>query len=409
VLRNRRRTALAVLGISLGVLSLVALRGFLNGQKAVFRTGLTEGQLGAIQVHRRGYLAHADSLPLWLAFRDSSELRRRILAVPGVRALSPRLLFGALLSPPATPPDESPVATPLVLTGLDPALDLQVSPKRAEWLAAGRLPVSFEARELLLNADLARGMGLEPLAEVGPDESTWPALVTQDREGALNGEAVRLTGTLLSALPGDRRVGWLGLQVAQRLLRMEGEVTEYALAVDSLDDAPQVRAALSSALGEQFEVHTWDELLPFMSDLLANTDRSFAVTMAVLWGIVLLGIANAMLMTVLERVREIGTMAAVGMRRVQIVWLFLLEGALLGALGGLAGTVLGWAAVLLAGAVGIPMPIPGATQGVRVRPFIEGSFLAFVLVSSVVIAAVAALRPALSASRLHPVEALRHR
>jgi putative ABC transport system permease protein len=122
--------------------------------------------------------------------------------------------------------------------------------------------------------------------------------------------------------------------------------------------------------------------------------------------VVLLGIVNAMLMSVLERVREIGTMLAVGMRRRQIVGLFLLEGLVLGFLGGVIGLALGAAVTMYFGHVGIDLPAPGATVSTLLRPVVTGRYLVEALVQAVVGAGVAALWPAFRASALRPVEAL---
>ena len=97
---------------------------------------------------------------------------------------------------------------------------------------------------------------------------------------------------------------------------MEGRVTEYALAVDPGVDAPSwcaTRSRRSSA--PDYEVHTWEERIPFVTDLVETQTRIFNIVGTIVLLVVLLGIVNAMLMSVLERVREIGTMLAVGMRR----------------------------------------------------------------------------------------------
>src|SRR5205814_9390082 len=137
------------------------------------------------------------------------------------------------------------------------------------------------------------------------------------------------------------------------------------------EDAEASKGALQSALGSQYEVNTWEELFPFVKDLLNTQDVLFNLVTTIFLVVVLLGIVNAMLMSVLERVREIGTMLAVGMRRRQIVSLFVLEGMVLGALGGAIGVAIGFLAVHLMAQVGIDLPAPGSTTASVIHPFIS--------------------------------------
>ncbi len=409
--RNRRRTAISLIAMVVGVGAMVSMRGFINGQQRVALENIVFGQLGAVQVHKQGYLANIQGSPLTLDMADSEEVRRRIAGVPGVTAVSPRIAFSGMLSLPdaegATGDEGAGKTGFLQLTAFEPALELKVTPQRARFLGRGAYLSSVDGPELVLNADMARSLSAELTAAQVPSER-WPALLAGDRDGALNGEAVRIVGTLLSAMPGDRRLGYVPLATAQRLLRLEGHVTEYALAVEDLDDAARVRDAVRAVLGPEYEVHTWAEVFPFISQLLAQQDRIFGVLTLVFLLTVLLGIVNVMLMNVLERVREIGTMLAVGMRRRQVVALFLMEGAALGLVGGSLGALVGWAVTVWLGHRGLLLPAPGATVDSVVRPFVSVAYLVRAVGLATVGAALAALWPAYRAAQLRPVEALAH-
>ena len=113
-----------------------------------------------------------------------------------------------------------------------------------------------------------------------------------------------------------------------------------------------------------------------------------------------------MLMSVLERTREIGTMMSVGVRRRQILSLFLLEAALLGLLGGLLGAAAGCTFVLYYGHAGITFKFPGMLAPLHIYPTITTGYVFFVLTLAAGGAALAALWPSVRASRMRPVEAL---
>ena len=76
--RNRRRTAIALAALVVGVGAMVSLRGFLNGLQNMFLENTVHGQLGAVQVHRKGYLANVQGSPLTLDMEDSEALRQRL-------------------------------------------------------------------------------------------------------------------------------------------------------------------------------------------------------------------------------------------------------------------------------------------------------------------------------------------
>jgi len=215
-------------------------------------------------------------------------------------------------------------------------------------------------------------------------------------------------GTLASATPNDRRVGLISLAAAQSLLRMEGRVTEYGLDIDLSQGLERTRDAVAAALGPDFEVHTWEQRIPFVKDIVETQDFVFGIVSGIFLFVVLLGVVNAMLMSVLERVREIGTMLAVGMKRRQIVSLFIGEGVVLGVIGGTLGALLGFAWVSYMNAKGLSIPAPGAKVPSLLRPDVDLLFVGRAVLQATIGAAIASLWPAWRASRLRPVEALAH-
>ena len=138
--RNRRRTAIALVALVVGVGALVVLRGLVNGQQRIILENIVYGQLGAVQVHRAGYLAQVQGSPLSLDMEDTPALRERLARVAGVTRVSPRLAFGGMLSmpePEGAAEDSEPRTAFLQLLAFDPALEPGVTPKRMAWLGKG--------------------------------------------------------------------------------------------------------------------------------------------------------------------------------------------------------------------------------------------------------------------------------
>ena len=124
-------------------------------------------------------------------------------------------------------------------------------------------------------------------------------------------------------------------------------------------------------------------MAPFIKDLLENVDKVFGFITIVFLLVIMLGVVNSMFMNVLERVREIGTMMALGIRRGNILALFVMEGAFLGALGAFLGLLLGFIIVSVAARFGIRIPAPGSSIKFVLYPFLTPSFIiqSFVLTS----------------------------
>lgn len=420
--RNRKRSIITLVALVVGVGAMIGVRGFINGFRATVTENQAKGVLGAVQVHRTGYVANVQSSPLTLDLPDSPEFRARLAAVPGVKAVAPRIDFGAQLSTPdlqpppldgsELPASDRGTSTFLMVTAFEPEVERQVTPNSWDWVAAGRgaMVPSSDTPFIVLNDDFARALRL-PLTPTDaplPPVERQAALITADRDQALNGENVVLGGTFASVSPNDRRVGLMSLKLAQRLLRMEGRVTEYALALEPDADSRVVKAALAAALGPEFEVHTWEERIPFITDLVETQARIFDLVSSIVLVVVLLGIVNAMLMNVLERVREIGTMLAVGMRRAQVARLFLLEGAVTGVVGGVLGVALGLTVVFFMNRYGVELAVPGARVASVMHPVVDVAFVVRTFVQSVLGASLAAILPARRAAQLRPVEALAH-
>jgi putative ABC transport system permease protein len=234
------------------------------------------------------------------------------------------------------------------------------------------------------------------------------ALLTSDRDGVMNAVEVEVTGTIEDAglLAAEKKVAYVPLAAVQELLRMQGRATELAVAVDDLGRVDEVAASLRAALGPGFEVSTWRDFAHFDDEARQFRKRVGTWTSSVFLVVALLGIANTMLMSVRERTREVGTMMAVGMRRRHILALFLAEAATIGLLGGLLGLLAGGALVHHFGQTGIRLPAEGTTSILELHPYVTASYMARTLLVAVLGAALAALYPALRASRLRPIEAL---
>ncbi len=395
VLRNRRRSLITLSAVFLAVGFMTAVRGLLNGLQASIREAVIASQTGALQVHKKGF-AKSLQAPLDLDIPADEAFLARIRAVEGVVEVAPRIPFGGMVNA-----NDRTVFS--LMQALDPAREAKVCPQRFDVLGEGQ-PLDNAATD---GADLSQ----ELLRRVGAKLGATVAILTNDKDGVLNAMDVRATGQLgSSALPlPDQKVVFVTLAAAQSLLRMEGRATEIAVSVRDVDRVDAIAKQLQAALGPEYEVATWREIAPFVDDVIRLQNLMLSIVAAVFGMIALVGIAVTMLMNVLERTREVGTMMAIGVKRDQILALFLLESVFLGIAGVVAGASAGGAFVLrFGGASGLAFPIPGTGKPLVVHTFLTAPYLAGVLLLATAGAVGAAVLPAWWASRMRPVEALAH-
>ncbi len=392
VLRNKRRTVITLFALLIGVGVMVSIRGTLNGLQQGIIDSVTLSQTGALQIHRKGYMANVLSSPLNLDVPADAAFLGKILATPHVTAVAPRILFGGMVNL-----NDQTLFSAMI--AVDPASEFRALPLRKSLIegdhgqfASGKLPEG-----VVVTKDLAKALGkLDGQA----------AVLAPDKDGALSAENAQVVGTMNLTGPGERKIALVPLGMAQRLLKMEGRATELAVAIDDIALAPQVAADLQKRLGADFEVHTWEEIATFFKDIIFRQNVILSLVAAVFMILMLIGVANTMLMSVLERTREIGTMMAVGVKRAKILALFLFEAAAIGLLGGLIGGATGAAVVAWLNVRGIEMTPPGSNVPFILRPFVSTTYLAQVAGIACLGAVVFALYPAWRASRLRPVEAL---
>jgi putative ABC transport system permease protein len=205
------------------------------------------------------------------------------------------------------------------------------------------------------------------------------------------------------------------LALAQQLVYGRGEhkVTAIALQLNRTEELPFVRARLQKLFADNkldLEVRDFGEMSPFYVQVKAMFSTIFVFISLVMGVIVLFAVVNTMTMNVMERTNEIGTIRAMGVRRGGVRWQFILEGALVGAMGATAGAILAFGAAALVNGAGLTWMPPGNSSAVPFHVDVAGHPMLTVATWIVLtlVAMAAALIPANRAARLSIVDALRH-
>lgn len=400
--RFGRRTLLTSSLITLGIVGVLLFVAVSGSFKTIMIGQFTDSMLGHLQVHRTGYVASIDSLPLNLNMQPAlvAKVGQVLDRMAGVEAYSERIKLGAMFS-------NFSETTSMRVNGVDPAREVATTPLLPGRLIGDRKPGPLlKSGEILIPVLIARGLKVKAGDTV--------VLVATNRDGSVNGKTFTVGGVLQSASGPTGKDGYITLDDARGLLRMNAaEVSEIAIRLREPAQLDAVEAQLSKALSEAagagagLEVHTWADLSPFASivrmiDLLAVFIKVMMVS------IVLISVMNVMVMAVYERIREIGTISAIGTPPGRILSLFRTEGLLLGVGGAALGTAISLAAIYALNVWKVSLHFGLQTEAILLAPAVSIADVASIAAMVVIMALLASLQPAWKASRMDPVKALGH-
>ena len=411
--RFGRRTLLTSSLITLGIVGVLLFIAVTGSFKSIMIGQFTDAMLGHLEVHRKGYVASIDSLPLNLNMQPPmvEKVEQVLKKMDAVEAYSERIKLGAMFS-------NFTETTSIRINGVDPEKEAATTPLLPGRVIEGsKQGALLKPGEILIPTVLARGMKVK----VGDTI----VLVATNRDGSVNGKTFVVRGILESISGPSGKDGYITLNDARDLLRLkEPEISEIAIRLKNPAKLDQAYAELSQELsgiagkpgqsgmagkggGSALEVHTWADLSPFASivrmiDLLAVFIKIMMVS------IVLISVMNVMVMAVYERIREIGTISAIGTPPGRILSLFLTEGLLLGLGGAALGTAISLAVIYALNVWKVSIHFGMQEAAIRLSPTISAGDIVTIAGMVVIMALLASLQPAWKASRMDPITALGH-
>lgn len=392
LLRHRRRALIAMFSVALGTASLAIASSFIAGMFADFREATIESQYAHLQITRPGYHENGLADPAQY-FLPADSAGKEISQQLSVRSWGPRLNLTGLVS-------HGDSTLSFAGEGFDPAKDL--TGDRSLKIVQGRRLTSADINQVLLGKGLAELMGVQAGDAV--------VVLVDTPTSGLNAIDAKVAGVFESVSKAyDDSALLMHIQAARQLLKVDGAHSWFVY-LDDTNKTAGVAAQLKQRFTKpEFEVRTWDQLAEFYRRAVDLFQQQLAVVQFIVVAIILLGISNTMMMSVMERTGEIGTSMALGVRPRILLGQFVAEGALIGLLGSLIGlmlaVLLGW--VVDALHIDMPPP-PGLTRGYLAHLLLTPTVAFESLVVGVGATTLASLYPAWRASRMVIVDAIRH-
>lgn len=391
--RNSQRTLVAVLTVASGIIAFFLAGGFIAWIFQDMREATIRSQLGHIQIVRPGYFEKGIADPYAFLLPADSAEQKSVERAAGVASVTPRLAFSGLAS-------HGDVTLAFVGEGIDPERERPISSRIR--IQSGKDLEGPGQAAVLLGEGLAHSLGVKAGDAI--------VLLATAANGSPNAIEIGVAGTFATISKEYDDVALrLPIALARKLMRVQGATSWVVLLERTEDTAAAVGSLRGQLPAAGFELVPWTALADFYNKTVVLFSKQVSVVKFIIGLIIVLTISNTQTMSVLERTREIGTSLAIGQRRRVVLRMFLAEGVLIGALGGIAGIVLGYLLAALISFVGIPMPPPpGMAHGyigqILISPALAGEALVLALLTTLL----ASLMPAWKASRMNIVDALRY-
>lgn len=396
VLRNRRRSIITLLSIQVAVVSLVLFGGFVASMYEGMRENMIRSQLGHIQIYKQGFnqYGHIEPETYLLNQGDVKKIIALVESQPSVELITPRLNFSGLLT-------NSNQSIAVVGNGINADKESLLS--SAITITQGEDLFSQDSDGALLGQGLFDALN----AQVGD----YLTLLGSTTDGAVNAVDIKVIGVINSGIREvDNRLIRVNLTHAQDLQFTQG-VSRLVILLSDTDQTQLVLEQLTLLFKQQgldVEIKTWSQLADYYHEVIKLFDGVFGFIKVIVLFIAALSIANTMMMAVMERTPEIGSIRALGATRYEVMMLFITEACYLGLIGSVFGVLL---AILLANGITsaqfiMPTP-PGSSQSYPIRIFISWTILWQTAATGTLVAILASIYPAFKASRLQINQAMR--
>jgi lipoprotein-releasing system permease protein len=385
-LRSRRKRRLAratsvaaVLGICMGVAALIVAFALSNGFRDEMKSKILQGTAHMSVVRADGR-----------AIENHAELAQRLREVNGVVSASATTYDGALAR-------GSKGSGYAVLRGIENDAQLR------HWINEGTVEPLFldgEIPNAVVGSDLANRLGVT----IG---DTFQIVPANEQAGTAT-RRLRVAGTFRSGLfEYDSTWIYVAFDTASMLAGDNHAASVMSVQVGDADNVKLVAANVTKMLGNGYTIVDWQQANQPLFSALALERRMGLFIIGLIIAIATLNITTMLILVVVERRRDIAILGALGATRAGVMLVFIVEGAVVGAIGALAGVVLGFGLCLIGNyfkVVSLPADVYSISN-VPLTP--RATEMLFAAVVAFLLSVLATIYPAHAASRLRPVEALR--
>ena len=389
VLRNKKRSFLTALTIFFAAIIVGMAQSWVNGMLGVYINNFTKYQTGHIRITTEEFTNREKFKPVDELVYDSDDLIKKIKKTKGIKSIRERIQFSILLGSSNTTTD----ALGIGINLNDNEFNLKNKLKSGKVTDSG----------IYIGHKLADKMGVK----IGEDL----LLATKTSEGGLNGIKLKIDGIFKLGMRYDKKCFFISLVDAKKLLKIRNSTTEIFIYLNKIKETDTIKTDIVKILPEGIVAETFKKQLGEFYTMIQNAKATYAFIEALIIFLASFAIINTMMMAIFERIREIGTLKAMGMTDMELFLNFTCEGAILGTAGGIFGAIVGSIIIIVISYFGINMTeqLQNVDMPVEyiLRPVIEMKNLFIAVGISIIVPSLAAMIPARHVKKLMPAEALR--
>ncbi len=394
--RNSTRSIVSISAIAFSYALFLVTMGISDSSYTKMEDAAADSAGGSVLIHAPGYW---DSRMNDIVMTDPNPALAAVKSTAGVEGSARRVLINGLLST-----SSGNVAT--LIQGVDPEEEKLVQ-NAGQYLKEGTFLTGDEEDPLVLGSGAAHELNVKIGDRV--------VLTATNPDGDMERALFHVTGIIHT---GSRQLddiaAYTSIPAAQKSISMAGQLTQIGI-VAPRDARHVVKDRLVGALGDKYEIMTWDEAMPEMVSLI-EMDAAFAnIYGLVVFLVVVFAVLNTFMMIVMERIREFGLLSAIGLTPKQVAALLVYESLLMALVAMTIGFAVGFGIHSYIHAYGIDLTaiygdveMGGVVMGdwrlrseVNVSRWIGATVGVFVLTMS------ATIYPAYKAAKLTPAQAMR--
>lgn len=392
--RSKVRSTVILVAISLGITAGIFNMGFYYGMGNQRVENAIKTEASHIQIHDTSYMTNPD---IKLYFRDADKMKSEIESLPKVKSVSNRLVANSMATTAET-------GAGVQIIGIDPEAEKQVTDLYAK-LISGSYFEGTKSKPILIGEKLAK--------KLDADVKNKIILHLQSVDGTMVRARFKVVGIYkTSNSQYDETNVFIRKTDLSNLIHIDKTAAhETAIFLHNNEDIDAVTKNLSEKY-PNLSVLSWKKIMPEVGLVEDSMDISMYIIMVIILLALCFGIINTMLMAVLERVKEIGMLKAIGMNKLKVFTMIMYETVMISLTGGVIGLGLGYLTIVLTQKIGIDLSM--YSEGWEalgydpvIYPTIEPSKLLVVTLMVIATGMIASIYPAIKAIKLNPAEAIK--
>ena len=391
--RSKTRSFVVIGAIIVGVWSVIFLLGFMHGMVRTYINTTIENRVSHFQIHHADYNKEKD---IKYYLEDGEAALAKLQSNPNIKAASTRTRSNIMIA-------SAKATRGLEAVGILPEQEAALTQFNTK-IVEGEYFGKKKKNPLLISRRIADKLKVKIRSKV--------VLTFQDINGEITSGAFRIIGIFATGNnPFDDMHVYTQQSDLNRLLGLEKQVHEVAIYLNEVEQVAAEKPALVSLFPKQL-VETYKEVSPDIELYETQIQISTMVIMFIIMLALVFGIINTMLMAVLERFKELGMLMAIGMNKVNVFFMIMIETILLGVIGAPIGILIGYLTIYFSNKKGIDLSnyASGMSEfGIAsfIRPWLETHMYWQLALAVFLTTLVASIYPSYKAVKLKPVEAMR--